>query len=970
MAVVAWRAGGLMAPQTGRRTTVAQPGGELSDEPVVPIDAGTSMGSGRGVRVSRDAVAVVDGTTVTYRAYEASWESQTPLPSSSVDERRLHTETFQLLLFHRKPTPDEPRPPAVEGPDTTRVTATEADLDMRADAGLRAELAGDVEIVRHDVDEDLTLRTSALDLERVEHSQGAEEIHASSDVEVVVDGRAAHLVGTGLEADLGRRTSNQEGSPARVTILRDVVATLVARRGALTGQGGLEPEEATPVNISCSGAAELLELERGGKRQPSRWLATFQDDVVVAQAPTALHCQTLEIEFRMAAAGGDDSVEVLRAIADGDVIMSGADETLGDTWSLRCARSETRRDAKGGYSVDLEGGTLLAFDGTLRGRGNAGQDGEAERGRVEVRCSGLATIQTDPAPLRPDTPVRSRITFRDDVIARQWDGAGAVETEIRAAEVMLLGNRGTSGDGRLDVDTLTATGDEAERAFVQRESLTARARGITWRVLRESDIERLMLSGRPALRFDGASGMNLTGAAANVPATLLLDAEERVEITWRHTPPADMKLPEGQPHITALARQNVVVRRLVDERETYRMESQALDTTLDIELQPITFRAYGDVVVTGRGERDGDRQVELRGDRLSAQRRQADTSEWVRSDVFVFGQELALATALIREPAASDGTVGPEHLVSAEQLRYEQGGSLVSAKRNASVAIERLASDGARSAVTVRGKELRAYLNPPEDPQAGAPALLRVEGEGGVELVTDAYKVVGSTLIYDRVSGIATATGRPARGILRHVGKEDLGVELESFVASESIRAEFDPTSASPGRPRRVTCQGGTIRSFQFSGDEGQEQQLARITLRAKGPIEVLGDTATAEQDVELAWESKDPTTSRMREDARLLCERAELNFDTTATGSGRDRVKSAVAVGSRRRPAQLFSPTLDATADRVEAAGPWIELLSPWGTRVTVRRKEPAESFTCEKGRYNYVTQEFKATRARAEER
>ncbi len=198
MAIAVWQAGGIGVPRQVRRaptdtTRAAMPPGD-----VVPIEGGASMGRGRGVRIARDAVEVVDGEPNSYRAFEAAWARQTPIPGGTIDERRLHTEDFTALLFHRRPTSEQPRPPAIEGPDTTRINAAEADLEIGRGAAFRAQLSGGVEVVRHSTTADLTLRTDDLEIARIERARGAEELHATTDARVFVDGKGAHLEGTGL----------------------------------------------------------------------------------------------------------------------------------------------------------------------------------------------------------------------------------------------------------------------------------------------------------------------------------------------------------------------------------------------------------------------------------------------------------------------------------------------------------------------------------------------------------------------------------------------------------------------------------------------------------------------------------------------------------------------------------------------------------------------------------------------------
>ena len=55
--------------------------------------------------------------------------------------------------------------------------------------------------------------------------------------------------------------------------------------------------------------------------------------------------------------------------------------------------------------------------------------------------------------------------------------------------------------------------------------------------------------------------------------------------------------------------------------------------------------------------------------------------------------------------------------------------------------------------------------------------------------------------------------------------------ELESYVASDEIRVEFDPTEESPDRPRRVTCQGGMMRYYVVASPDDPDASLERRTV-------------------------------------------------------------------------------------------------------------------------------------------
>jgi len=959
MSVVVWRAGDLV--DSGETATERDPGqsARAPDGSVVRVSTEASLGSGRGVRVSRQGVAVVDGEPITFRLWEGSWDRQQPVPGKTIDEHRLLTEGFSVLLFHQRPTVEEPRPRAIEGPETTRVDADEAELELAADSTFNAALSGNVRMVSHATDGDLVVLTERLDLERKDSSGTDEEVRATSDARVTVDGEGTHLAGTGLDADVTRGRDSGAIRQTRVTLHKDVRGEFLAPLGALTGQGSDETSPAVPTTITCSSTATLQSLRPGTSRQPSRWLATFQDDVVVSQSPTTLRCSTLEVEFEMPPKGRKGGrIEVLRVVADGGVLVEGRHEATAAAWSLRSGKSITHRDAKGGYDVDLLGGTKLVFDGTLRGRRKKG-----EQGRVEIQCSGPAQLHSDATAARPGGPVRGRIAFHENVIARQWGADGDLETEVRAPEVTLLGNRVQVGDARLDPETLVATGNDTERVHVKRETLSATTRLLTWRVLRKLDLERLYLNGRPVARFEHPREQS---------STLLLEAEDSIELAWRHTPPVEEA--ERRSYATAKASKNVVMSRIVGERETYRLSANTLEATFDADLQPRKFRAYDNVKLTGRGESPGARRVDLRGDRMAAEIAAPTDGkdEWSRTTIEMFGQKGRPATAVINEAeVARDGP--QEHQVAAGHLSYEAGGALVVARRHARVFLERIARDpetDERIDATISGALLRVHLRPASGVADGRPEILRVEGEGGVAIESPSAVVTGDVVTYDLVSGLAVATGRPARLIFRHTaghgGERWSGKvgELDSFVTSEEIRAEFDTTTRGTGRPRRATCAGGRLRFFQYESKDGEQIAPTRVTLMTTGPIEVLPGSASASGDVELAWETKQPNGRLMRI-ARLLADRAEITLDDAAEGALRDRITRAVATGTRSRPARFFSPDLDAVADRVESDGAWIEMLSPWGRRVRVTQRDPPDSLSCRKARFNYLTEEFEATGA-----
>ncbi len=956
MAVVIWSAGGVTSGYEGPRVTpVARPDDTGS---VLPMRGGFSVGDGSGVHVTRDGTEVVDGQPLPYRAFEARWARQKPRPGSSSEQRRLHAEQFALLLFHLRPTPTEPRPRAIEGPDTTRIDAREAELSIREGEEFRADLVGDVTVTRHAVDGDLTLRSERLFVD-------AETRQASTEEHVVVEGRGAHIEGTGLDADL---------DTPRALLKRDVTGTFLTRPGELAGEGGVPGAAPVPATITCSGSAEV----HGVGKSQKRWRVEFRENVTVVQGDRTLRCGRLEIEFRLAS-GTRDGLEILRSVADGNVLAEGLREDGASTYSIRAVSAETTRDAKGGNDVTFLGGTQAIFEGVLSTSGT---------GRVEVTCAGPAVFHTDGAASRPDRPVRSHATFRDGVVAKQWNAkTGDLETEIAAPVVSLLGARDAAAGGRLVPEALTATGSDAERVHLKRLALRAQSGNVTWTVHPEQGIERLILTGTPTASFDDTGGMNLTGVARDdQPARLLLTASNEINATYYR--PEDLA-PE-QPLALVSATGGVVVRRIVGERESYRMSAQTTDVRVAQDRRPSSLRAHGDVLVTGRGERPGDRHVTLRGDRLSASRMGDATADPTTStNVVVVGEPRRPASARLEE-ARIDGRPARVHELRAVELRYQDGGTQLIARRGARAVINRSADategDALSGEISILASEIRATLR--ESDGSATPRrtddLLGIAASGGVTLESRRTVVTGADLTYDHVGGRAVVTGRPARALLRATNPvmsdpalsdpglaPDANVSYDSFVHSDRIEVELAPAREGQRREvKRITCQGGRIIRYLFDDPtpETPRPLPERLRIDAEGPIELKPSGGRASGNVQMRWESLD-AGHRWVQDAQLTCERVSLTFDPKATGRLQDRVTYAIAEGSARRNVVLTSSRgLRATSDRVEVRGSWLLLRSRSSNLVHVVENDPekgrAREFDCTQGDWNYRTREWREFR------
>ncbi len=657
-------------------------------------------------------------------------------------------------------------------------------------------------------------------------------------------------------------------------------------------------------------------------------------------------------------------------IADGTVLIIGTGET-GDTWRLAAARAETVTTPRGGLDTTLTGGTELTFAGTLRGGGT-------ERGRVEIRSAGPARMHSDALPQPGRTQSRGSIVFEQDVIVDQWAETGELETHIEAPELTIGGfwSNDPGGDGRLDPETLTASGTADKRVLIERGAgldLVAHCQVLTWRVHRDTQLERLLLGGRPSVRFTDTSGMVPTGQGeAGVAATVFVDAKESIEFQWRHGLAADSSAADDptRPFATVAASGDVLLRRAVDERESYRISARAIDVAFDADQEVRGIHAYDNVEMAGTGDTPGAPRVVLRGDRLSAERDpDLGTDERVRSTVFVFGDASRPAEARVEETHGPQGVLRPkpiEHVLRGEQLRYEEGGTRLIARRSARAEIDADRQEHSdRSApplpgnLTVRAGEIVAHLDPAAAELTRGGDLRKLVATGGVSITAgDTYVVTGDTIEYDHVAAQAIARGRPARSVRKGVAGRD------DFVNSDEIHVAFARQANGKPEPQRVTCDGGMIQIFQPVKDD---EPPRRLVITADGPIEMLSSSGSATGDVRMTVNEISPSGAAQQR-AALTAERVDLTFDPTARNRpASERLQRAVAVGSTGRPVRLVTTDRTATADRAELTGPWIDLTSPFGNPVHVIEHGPPRSeMVCDSARYNLRTNDFNMIRAR----
>ncbi len=954
MAAVAWQAGGIRGNKPHRTVSAARP-----DEPtgIVTIGGDAGIGRGRGVRVFRDGVAPVDGAPVMFRKWEAWWEKQTPREGDGPDRHVLLCEDFHVLFFHAVPDEHDPRPRAVEGPNTTRIDATRAEMDSgSAQRELRADLIENVVITHHGVESDLVLKTRRLFVEETAEG-GRERQIARTDEPVTITGPSLELTGTGLDFELDARPV--------VTLRRDVRAEFVTQR-ALVGAPTttLAGETATAV-ITCSGAASIEALEGARRRNVRRpWKMTFEGDVVVKQAGGTLSADRLEIQFLTGGNRERSEDDLMFVLADGNVVAGTEKSADGNAWTVHTARMRTTRGVKSEYISTFDGGTTMTFNGAL---------GETDgAGRIEVRSSGPATLKTDRAPPRPESPTRTRVHFTKDAVFRQWDAAEVMTGEVTAPEIILLGTRVMDADGtvRPEPDSLTAMGNETTPVKIFHRGVRVSSRVATWRTIGDKGMERLLLNGTPRAEFADESGWNpLGGSKALRPAVLELTAGEAIELmTIRKTPNGD---PAATERPTAHAEGGVTLRRVMDGQETYRLDSRNLDVGFDTARRPAHLRAYGDVHLVGRGEAPGSPRVELLGERLQAVREgegePGPQGLWTQTRLGVYGDVGNPARALFDAPTDKDGP-RRAHRVRAQEITYEQNGSTLIARRDAVAEINRRMDGGAPSGVaddaTVRGNELRAVLSPKRNPTDTA-ELLRVVASGAAVVTTKTFTVTGDSVTYDHRAGTATVEGRPARAVMRDRSGRTTrsGTPHESTVVSERIVVEFDGRliGGKGAEPRRIRCSGGRIVLYT-TPDDRATAIVKRVSVVAAGAINVQRGFASAEWDVAVTWESEMRGGSWQR-DARLSCERVNLTIDPQADANFTGRIRHATAIGTEDAPVRVESGRVTAFTDRVEAEGAWLKMSSPWGRRTRIiERSSNGETseFEFDSGWWNYFTNEW----------
>ena len=938
-------------------------GGAVRPESVARVTDKLSVGESTEGTLAHDAIKVIDGRPRRYRAWTMSWARSQPRKGPDPEVGLQDVEMPRLVLY---PEPEHADAQVVKegAPGTTRVSAKSGTIEYQKDVRTAARLAGDVLVQRFDPGgSELRLATQALDCS-LEGSGAKERRRAQSSEHVVLDGGRVHIEGDGLDADMS-------GNDCRATILSRVSGRFEAPPGAMTGPGAVPDAEPQPVLVTCEGAAEIVALDakaRGGDR---RWKATFHDRVRVAQGDDTLECDLLEVEFRTTPRGSPEGrLPGDTVVATGHVRIRGRTDVRD--FDIACDKATRTPAGNLGYEVEtvvFEGSPIMNVRGRLASaRKPAGKDTDAakQRGRIEIRCDGPATMQTRRAGAQPTMPIRGNVVFEKNVVVRQWDDEEAAEPtgDLRAPKATLYGMRGD--DGSFQPDTLTAEGG----VDIRRPGITSRSGAATWTRVPQLAIDRYMLVGEPHVIWDGIRPLNAFGpASASKDSKLVLDAADTVKVDLYDERQAAAGEPP-RPYATLAAGPRAVVAQYADGEELSRCTADEVEATIAPGRQLEQVRATGGAHLWGKG-RDGS-QRDVYGTRIIFDQlvlppgAPKDAPKPAR--LTALGAEGSPAVALVRE---KDGSV---HDLRSDLLRYDQNGETVAALGHV-VATLNARDTGEKSSKTpkvaegpVRVTAAEAVVHlAPQSAKSSARELRKVTATGGVSIDGRTHRVSGNEGTYDAVSGVAEIKGTPAR-IVRMAESE----RYTSFVNADLIRAFFDVSgdAATRGDLVRAVCPDGglIVRYVDPPAPDGKPvpgTTPRRMQVQSRGPIETTRTEATATGDVRADMWSLAQSGDWTVPGPRIWCERARLTFDADADGTVKDRLRTFEASGKGDKPVLVEADEYRGRADRVDmdVAKSKIRLSKGGGPDVLVTNVTTGQRLLYETATYNYVTKEWTDT-------
>ena len=946
------------------RDPATQPTRDPDEEP--HRQDGVGLGSGKRGRMEFDQSIEFRGKREIYRAWQASWASATPRESDDPENPDLVAEDVQMEFFP-EPSEEHPDARAVLGPGATSASASRAEISRReGGAAVHADLRGAVRLKHFDETQPtqegepakptfFTLESEALVIDR----SADEQFRVHTDEVVTIRNGGHSMTGTGMDGNSGL---------GRLELKADV--------------SGVFDGATEKITVTCKGPGQIETLDpRDGVRPEDRSLRrfTFNKDIKGLYGKERISCrERLLVDVPRDEEVTHDAAKrrtrISRLEAYGDFQLKG--EYEGEPYSIASQDARSWLAARDRQVMEFLGGTEMIYDGQLGERTRA-SDPEAlkqRRTRLRIRCKGTATSEDRPHPKPPFAGARRfHMVFRDEVMVTQEDlETGEVISSITAPEVALMGN--WSEETGRDPEFLKATGGVHLVHQMSEQSLDATAQALGMVVFQSSGDRQIELTGSPRVTFEGKGLPNPFGAGPAAARSSLILTCNRNVILLEKPQPIDGSAPAPGWARKVTAEGDVRLRKIVSETEPFYMRAMRIDAAFGWNDELLQAVANGDAVLVGRAEDGSGRRGWAKGQTIFVGGLAADGDSNEPTEARILGSVKQPATAEIID---TDET---RHALSGGKIEYRDGGRSIVVQRNAYASLVRkkgapLAPGGkARElggSVEVFSPVIRAELSPnTKGATATQRQLIRVTATGpGSRLAgRSGHSVVGNALEFDAAKGLAVVTGttrKPAR--IEWTQSATAGVSRMNWVISPAIRARFETQGAERGKLSRASCDGGTIQGFlvpRSADGKDDPGAVQRVIIQAKGTISVDAETATAERDVVIRYESW--KVGRWTPDSQVLCERVKVAFDPQATGTMENRIRELEATGSDLKPVRFTSLKVDATADSMKTGGDQqtVHLTARAGRSVEVHSKTEGYRYRCTPGcRVNYRTLEWNSS-------
>jgi hypothetical protein len=812
--LLAWMLGGGRrgdgAPKPRLGVVDIQPGTDLSAPGGVP---GISLlGADRPVVAPVQEVRI-DGVRLPFRPLVLRGDSERPLPSPNREVRRALIVNPDLQVLPLPQTRAQYDAAAKEEPTTIR--APEGILDSGPGEALHLHFKGGVRArsVRQGTPWEFSGPEAFSDVRARTLRAPGEVLLVSKDLKVE---------GRDLDASDDARTVVFGGGA------RGSVASTKGVRLAGGPPGG-------ETRFRCRGPLRVLPLAlpKGADAGVERWRLVLEEDAVLEQDDGSLSGRRIEIDFTRPRGDGSGFTEVEEIRAEGAVALEGR----GDGRAFQAGGEKLLarpRTKKGITDLWLDGSPVVRVRETAGGR---------EVRSIETRCAGTAHLSF-PAEGGPVTS-----TFPGGAIAMVTEPAAKegdppIRRDLQAAKLQFTGMR--AGEGATRIEQVLA---EGEALLKEDGDRWARARKIDFRPA-EGGASRTVLEGDVLLSWPSAGALDPVGALAGAPAdapaapgapgNLLLSSPGKVVIDQ---PAAD----DASAGRAFAVQGGVVLRRVVDEREVYRLECASADARTTPGANGIeSLVAKGNVRLAGREEAPGTRTYDLRGDVLEVKgapgARDAQTAD-------IAGAAGKPASA------AFTGEDGRPFSVAGEKLRFDKATGAFRAEggvRGTGVLPE--SRDAGKGADAVPGGPAELACEVLDGVLArgqpdGTTGIRSLDARGGVWVRTKAAYASGERLAYDAERGAVLLRGSPARVTVRTQGSA-AEAGLEDRCESGELRL-----LVADGVLREARSEEGGLLVRHVPAKTGKGAAPAsRVEARCKGPLSHGPAETRLQGEVRVLW--------------------------------------------------------------------------------------------------------------------